>query len=54
MFSHIVIGVQDFESAYAFYGLVLSRLGLEERFCDRSRPCRRSNLRPRQMRRSTA
>ncbi len=38
MFSHIVVGVHDFECAYAFYGAVLRRLGLEERFCDRSRP----------------
>ena len=38
MFSHIFVGVADFERALVFYGAVLSGLGLEARFCDRSRP----------------
>ena len=38
MFSHIFLGVADFERALGFYSAVLSRLGLEVRFCDRSRP----------------
>lgn len=38
MFSHVIVGVTYFDRAFAFYGAVLSCLGLEERFCDRSRP----------------
>ena len=38
MFSHIFLGVADFECALGFYSAVLSGLGLEARFCDRSRP----------------
>lgn len=38
MFSHIFLGVADFERALGFYSAVLSGLGLEVRFCDRSRP----------------
>jgi catechol 2,3-dioxygenase-like lactoylglutathione lyase family enzyme len=38
MFSHIFVGVTDFERSLVFYGAVLSGLGLEARFCDRSRP----------------
>ena len=38
MFSHIFLGVADFERALGFYSAVLSGLGLEARFCDRSRP----------------
>lgn len=37
MFSHIYIGVTDFDRALAFYGPVLASLGLEARFCDRER-----------------
>jgi lactoylglutathione lyase len=38
MFSHVIVGVTDFDRAFAFYGAVLGCLGLEARFCDRSRP----------------
>jgi catechol 2,3-dioxygenase-like lactoylglutathione lyase family enzyme len=38
LFSHIFVGVFDFDRALAFYRAVLSSLGLEERFCDESRP----------------
>lgn len=38
MFSHIFIGVGDFDRALAFYQPVMASLGLEQRFCDRSRP----------------
>jgi catechol 2,3-dioxygenase-like lactoylglutathione lyase family enzyme len=38
LYSHIFVGVSDFECASAFYRAVLSALGLEERFCDESRP----------------
>lgn len=38
MFSHIFIGITDFDRALAFHGAVLSGLGLQARFCDRSRP----------------
>ncbi|GHD64217.1 VOC family protein [Jeongeupia chitinilytica] len=38
MFSHVHVGVTDFERALAFYRAVLDCLGLEVRFCDRSRP----------------
>ena len=38
MFSHIFIGVNDFDRALAFYAPLMSCLGLEMRFCERSRP----------------
>lgn len=38
MFSHIFVGVSDFKRALAFYRAVLSPLGLQERFCEESRP----------------
>ena len=38
MFSHVFLGVTDFERALAFYGAVLGRLGVEQRFCDREKP----------------
>jgi len=38
MFSHVFIGVGDFERALAFYRPVLAALGLAPRFCDASRP----------------
>ena len=37
MFSHIFIGITDFDRALVFYDAVLSGLGLQARFCDRSR-----------------
>ena len=38
MFSHIFVGVKDFERALAFYTPVLAALDIAPRFCDRSRP----------------
>jgi catechol 2,3-dioxygenase-like lactoylglutathione lyase family enzyme len=38
MFSHIFVGVVDFERALAFYQPVMASLGIEQRFCDRDRP----------------
>lgn len=38
MLSHVVIGVGDFERAFTFYAALMQALGLEQRFCDRSRP----------------
>lgn len=38
MFSHIFVGVTDFDRAFAFYSALMNSLGLEARFCDRSRP----------------
>lgn len=38
LFSHIFVGVSDFRRALAFYRAILPRLGLEERFCEESRP----------------
>lgn len=38
MFSHIFIGVTDFDRALAFYTPLMSALGNAPRFCDRSRP----------------
>ena len=38
MFSHVFVGVSDFERALAFYRPLLGALGIEPRFCDRSRP----------------
>lgn len=34
MLSHVHVGVNDFERALAFYGPVLERLGLVQRFCE--------------------
>ncbi|SME99255.1 VOC family protein [Pseudogulbenkiania subflava] len=38
MFSHIFIGVSDFDRALAFYEPLMATLGIKLRFCDRSRP----------------
>lgn len=38
MFSHVMLGVGDFERALAFYRRILPALGLQERFCERNRP----------------
>lgn len=38
MFSHVMIGVHDFDRALAFYRALMPVLGIAERFCDRSRP----------------
>lgn len=38
MFSHVFIGISDFERALAFYRPVLASLGIRERFCEPERP----------------
>lgn len=38
VFSHIFVGVSDFERALAFYNPLMSALGIKPRFCDRTRP----------------
>lgn len=38
MFSHIMVGVTDFERALAFYRALMPVLGIKERFCERERP----------------
>jgi catechol 2,3-dioxygenase-like lactoylglutathione lyase family enzyme len=38
MFSHVFIGVHDFERTFAFYDPIMSALGLSLRFYDQSRP----------------
>jgi catechol 2,3-dioxygenase-like lactoylglutathione lyase family enzyme len=38
LFSHVFIGVSDFDRAMAFYGPLMEVLGVQLRFCDRERP----------------
>ena len=38
MFSHVFVGVSDFERALAFYNPLMRALGNEARFCEPSRP----------------
>lgn len=38
MFSHIFVGVSDFDRALCFYTRIMSAMGVEIRFCDTSRP----------------
>jgi lactoylglutathione lyase len=38
MFSHIFVGASDFDRALAFYNPLMGALGIESRFCERSRP----------------
>ena len=38
MFSHVFIGVGDFDRALAFYKPLMAALDLPQRFCDPSRP----------------
>jgi len=38
VFSHIMVGVSDFDRALAFYHPLMETLGIEPRFCERSRP----------------
>ena len=38
MFSHVFVGVNDFDRALAFYNPVMSALGIQSRFCDHERP----------------
>ena len=38
MFSHIFVGVSDFERALSFYQPLMDVLGVEQRFCEFDRP----------------
>lgn len=38
MFSHIFVGVSDFDRALGFYIPLMAALGMQPRFCERSRP----------------
>lgn len=38
MFSHVFVGVQDFERALSFYEPLMAVLGRERRFCDPAKP----------------
>lgn len=38
MFSHVFVGVDDFERALAFYQPLMDTLGVRQRFVDRTRP----------------
>ncbi|MGA0610496.1 VOC family protein [Caldimonas sp. KR1-144] len=38
MFSHVFVGVTDFDRALAFYSALMACLGIEPRFCERQRP----------------
>lgn len=38
MFSHVFVGVSDFDRALRFYRPLMQCLGLPERFCDTARP----------------
>ena len=38
MFSHVFVGVSDFERSLAFYGPLMAALGIAPRFCERDRP----------------
>lgn len=38
MFSHVFVGVSDFERALAFYGPLMAALDIAPRFCERNRP----------------
>lgn len=38
MFSHIFVGINDFERAFQFYTALMDTLGNALRFCDRQRP----------------
>lgn len=38
MYSHIFLGVNDFDRALAFYRNLMPVLGIQERFCERDRP----------------
>jgi catechol 2,3-dioxygenase-like lactoylglutathione lyase family enzyme len=38
VFSHIFVGVKDFDRALSFYRALMLVLGLSERFCERDRP----------------
>jgi catechol 2,3-dioxygenase-like lactoylglutathione lyase family enzyme len=38
VFSHVFIGVGDFERAFSFYSAVMRSLGVELRFCEPEKP----------------
>ena len=38
MFSHVFIGINDFERCFAFYGAILPELGLQLKWVDRDKP----------------
>lgn len=38
MFSHIFVGITDFDRALSFYDALFEILGVESRFCERDRP----------------
>ena len=38
MFSHLFLGVEDFDRALGFYRALMPVLGVQERFCDPERP----------------
>lgn len=38
MFSHVFVGVTDFDRALAFYAPLMEVLGIQPRFCERERP----------------
>lgn len=38
MFSHVIVGVRNFERALSFYRALMSVLGIKERFCEPERP----------------
>ena len=38
MLSHVIVGVSDFDRALAFYTPLMAALGIELRFCERTRP----------------
>lgn len=38
MFSHICVGVVDFERAFGFYSALMDSLGIALRFCERAQP----------------
>lgn len=38
MFSHVFVGVNDFDRALGFYTPLMAVLGIEARFCERERP----------------
>jgi catechol 2,3-dioxygenase-like lactoylglutathione lyase family enzyme len=38
MFSHVFVGVTDFDRAYAFYSALMDALGIPLRFVDATRP----------------
>lgn len=38
MFSHVFVGVKDFERALRLYRALMPTLGIQERFCDPTRP----------------